>query len=100
MKSIPPDTYAIAVAVARSYPELLKRRGKLPPEQERRNTQKIQAVEESLQEMVDDTERELVRRNLMGGVRMDHIPLPMSLRTMKRTRKKFLWILAKKLNEA
>lgn len=100
MKSLPADTYQIAVAVARSYNELLKRRGKLSQEQESRNAQKIKAVEESIAEMADDTERELVRRNLIGGVNMEHIPLPMSVPTMKRARKKFLRILAEKLHEA
>ena len=100
LKSLPADTYQIAVAVARSYNELLKRQGKLSQEQESRNAQKIKAVEESLAEMTDDTERELVRRNLIGGVNMEHIPLPMSIPTMKRARKKFLRILAEKLHEA
>ena len=86
--------------MARSYPDLLKRRGKLDPEREARNESKIRAVEDALSHLVDDTERKLIEKNIMQGVRMQYIDLPMSIRSMKRTRTRFIRSVARNLKEA
>lgn len=100
IKSLPIDAYQIALAVACSYPDLLKRRGKLDPEREARNEAKIRAVEDALSQLVDDTERKLIEKNIMQGIRMQYIDLPISIRSMKRTRKRFIRLVAKNLKEA
>ena len=50
-------------------------------------------------ECEEDRERELIKRNLFEGMQMQYIQLDMSLRTMKRFRKRFLIRLAKNLRE-
>ena len=59
----------------------------------------IRAVESAWSFARDDTEKEFIRLNLFSHVPMNHIKLPMSLRTMKRCRQKFLINLAANLYE-
>lgn len=72
----------------------------MDPEREARNETKIRAVEDALSHLVDDTERKLIEKNIMQGIRMQYIDLPISIRSMKRTRKRFIRLVAKNLKEA
>lgn len=126
---IPGDIYRQCVAVANSYYAMLKRRRELEEQilcgsqcgdgqprgsgtgdptarkaerlltAKERNEWKIQAVERALQQMADQTEREFVRQNIFARVQMQRIDLPMSMRTMKRVRAKFIRFLAEEMGE-
>ena len=125
---LPPDTYHIVLTIAKSYYTLLRRRREIddairwesrqvdgPPggapgnptarKAERlitkkdQNERKIQAIEKAWNEMSDDTERELIERNLFQKIPMNWINLPMSERSMKRVRRRFLRCLAEELGE-
>lgn len=64
-----------------------------------RNDRKIRAVEQAWVRMVDETAREFVKKNLFENVQMQYIDLPMSIRTMKRTRAQFIRYVAEELGE-
>nr|DAF36823.1 MAG TPA: hypothetical protein [Caudoviricetes sp.] len=68
-------------------------------QRQRENDRKIRAVEQAWMECESDRERELIKRNLFEETQMQYIWLEMSLRTMKRCRKRFLIRLAKNLQE-
>lgn len=59
----------------------------------------IKAIELAWSFARDDTEKEFIRLNLFSHVTMNHIKLPLSERTMKRYRHKFLVNLALNLFE-
>lgn len=129
MRKIPKDIYGMCVGVAKSYCAMLKRKtdreadilhgtvssdgqphgsGVGNPTAQKaeallavqtRNEEKIAAVRRAMARMSDDTEREFIKRNLFRHVQMQHIALPMSERTMKRTRQKFIIYLAEELGE-
>ena len=61
--------------------------------------EQIKAVEQAWNIARDDTEKEFIRLNLFDSIPMNHIELPMSLRTMKRCRQRFLVNLAVNLFE-
>ena len=69
------------------------------------NEKKINAVEKAWAECRSDNERDFVKKNLLEGMQMWQIYIPMSNgkamseRTMKRYRKQFLFRLAKNLYE-
>lgn len=126
---IPTDIYRQCVAIAKSYYTMLRRRQEQeeailygspvhdgqPKAQgvgdptarkaerliaaKERNDWKIRAVEQAWCRMVDEPAREFVKKNLFEGVRMQYIDLPMSIRTMKRTRSQFIRYVAEELGE-
>ena len=126
---IPTDIYRQCVAIAKSYYTMLRRRreqeeiilhgsacndgqpkaqGTGDPtarKEERliaakeRNEQKIKAVEQAWSRMEDQTARDFVKYNLFEGLQMQYIDLPMSIRTMKRTRLQFIRFVAEELGE-
>lgn len=126
---IPTDIYRQCVAIAKSYYTMLRRRREQEEmilygssfndgqprgravgnptarKAERliaakeRNEWKIRAVEQAWCRMVDETAREFVKKNLFEGVMMKYIDLPMSIRTMKRTRSQFIRYVAEELGE-
>ena len=129
MKRIPDDIYRQCVAIAKSYYAMLQRRkeqeeeilhGSAPPDGQphgsgvgdptarkaerliaarQRNEQKVRAVEQAWARMADDTAREFIRQNVFESVPMQYIGLPISLRTMKRTRGLFITYVAEELGE-
>ena len=129
MKRLPDDIYRQCTAIAKSYYAMLDRRkeavedalhGTAPPDGQphgpgtgdptarkaerlivarRRNEQKIRAVEQAWARMADDTAREFIRQNVFEGVPMHYIALPISIRTMKRTRGMFITYVAEELGE-
>lgn len=126
---IPADIYWQCVAIAKSYYTMVRRRQEQqemilqgspavdgqPKESgtgdptarkaERliaageRNDQKIRAVERAFFRMRDKCAQDLIRLNLFEGKRMQHITLPISDRTMKRYRRKYILFLAQELGE-
>lgn len=126
---IPGDIYRQCVAVAGSYYSMLKRRRELEEQilcgspcsdgqpkgsgtgdptarkaerlviAKERNEWKIRAVEQAWCRMVDQTERDFVKRNIFERVQMQYIDLTMSMRTMKRVRAKYIRFLAEEMGE-
>lgn len=126
---IPTDIYRQCVAIAKSYYTMLRRRREQeeiilhgsplhdgqPKAQgvgdptarkaerliaaKERNDWKIRAVEQAWCRMVDETAREFIKNNIFEGTRMQYIDLPMSIRTMKRTRSRFIRYVAEELGE-
>lgn len=126
---IPTDIYRQCVAIAKSYYTMLRRRREqeeiilhgspLHDGQPRaqgvgdptarkaerlvaakeRNDWKIRAVEQAWCRMVDEPAREFVKKNIFEGIQMQYIDLPMSIRTMKRTRSQFIRYVAEELGE-
>ena len=80
-----------AAKIAKAYPAMLK------SSEQADNRQKAAAVRRALEGLNDDSERELVRRNLIEKVSLQRIPMPLSLSTMKRIRARFLRLLAQEL---
>ena len=110
-KNVPPDIYAQAAAIAKSYYVMLCRRQQQeqqPPATDgparlslpyERNSWKLRAVEQAWARMADDTAREFIRRNIFEGARMRYIPLPLSVSTMKRLRRRFITYVAEELGD-
>lgn len=126
---IPTDIYRQCVAIAKSYYTMLRRRREQeeiilhgsplhdgqPKAQgvgdptarkaerliaaKERNDWKIRAVEQAWCRMVDETVREFIKKNIFEGTQMQYIDLPMSIRTMKRTRSQFIRYVAEELGE-
>lgn len=126
---IPTDIYRQCVAIAKSYYTMLRRRREQeeiilhgsplhdgqPKAQgvgdptarkaerliaaKERNDWKIRAVEQAWCRMVDEPAREFVKKNIFEGIQMQYIDLPMSIRTMKRTRSQFIRYVAEELGE-
>lgn len=126
---IPTDIYRQCVAIAKSYYTMLRRRreqeeiilhgsplhdgqpkaqGVSDPTARKaerliaakeRNDWKIRAVEQAWCRMVDEAAREFVKKNIFEGIQMQYIDLPMSIRTMKRTRSQFIRYVAEELGE-
>lgn len=126
---IPTDIYRQCVAIAKSYYTMLRRRREQeevilhgsplhdgqPKAQgvgdptarkaerliaaKERNDWKIRAVEQAWCRMVDEHAREFVKKNIFEGIQMQYIDLPMSIRTMKRTRSQFIRYVAEELGE-
>ena len=105
--NLPRDIYTITLSVAKAYNTMLKRRddynsmsnsGDICADA-RRNNKKIEAVEQAWAACVDECERELIKKNLFEHVPMGYINLPMSERSMRRARKRFLIRLAERLEE-
>lgn len=80
-----------AAKIAKAYTAMLK------SSEQAENRQKTEAVRLALEALRDDTERELIRRNLFDKVPLQYIPIPLSLSTMKRIRARFLRLLAENL---
>jgi len=127
--SLPNDIYRNAVNISKSYYAMLRRRHEIEDEiisashapdgqpggggpgdptgrkaeriiqRQAENERKIKAVEQAWDEFTEPYQREFIRLNLFENVRMDDINLPVSLRSMKRLRKKFLIQVAENLNE-
>lgn len=126
---IPTDIYRQCVAIAKSYYTMLRRRREQeeiilhgsplhdgqPKAQgvgdptarkaerliaaKERNDLKIRAVEQAWCRMIDEPAREFVKKNIFEGIQMQYIDLPMSIRTMKRTRSQFIRYVAEELGE-
>lgn len=126
---IPTDIYRQCVAIAKSYYTMLRRHREQeeiilhgsplhdgqPKAQgvgdptarkaerliaaKERNDLKIRAVEQAWRRMADETAREFVKKNIFEGIQMQYIDLPMSIRTMKRTRSQFIRYVAEELGE-
>ena len=126
---IPADIYRQCTAIAKSYYTMLRRRkeqeevilhgspvndgqpkgtGAGDPTARKaerliaakeRNDWKIRAVEQAWCRMADETAREFVKKNIFEGAQMQYIDLPMSIRTMKRTRSRFIRFVAEELGE-
>jgi hypothetical protein len=127
--NLPNDIYREAVNVAKSYYAMLRRRQEIEDEiinaspvsdgqphgttpgnpteykterillRQAENERKIKAVEQAWSEFTEPYQREFIKLNLFENIRMDDINLPMSIRSMKRLRKKFLIGVARNLNE-
>ena len=63
------------------------------------NEKRIIAIERAWIACTDDCEREFIKLNLFEHIQMQYIDLPISERTMKRYRKRFLVRLAQNLYE-
>lgn len=61
--------------------------------------EKIEAVENALQKMEDDAERDLIRKRYFDGMKLSRIVSPMSYPTKKRVSSRFLVYLAEELGE-
>lgn len=126
---IPTDIYRQCVAISKSYYTMLRRRREQeeiilhgsacnygqPKAQgtgdptarkaerliaaKERNDWKIRAVKQAWSRMEDQTARDFVKYNLFEGLQMQYIDLPMSIRTMKRTRSQFIRFVAEELGE-
>lgn len=126
---IPTDIYRQCVAISKSYHTMLRRRqeqeeiilhgsacndgqpkakGTGDPTARKaerliaakeRNDWKIRAVEQAWSRMEDQTARDFVKYNIFEGLQMQYIDLPMSIRTMKRTRSQFIRFVAEELGE-
>lgn len=126
---IPADIYRLCVSISKSYYAMLRRkkeqeeiilhgspvRDGQPKAQgvgdptgrkaerliaaKERNDWKIHAVERACARMADDSERAFIKQNLFEGMQMQYIDLPMSMRTMKRTRSRFIRFVAEELGE-
>lgn len=109
MEKIPPEARRVTMCISKSYYKLLERQRDMGNHdfselagvslQDWWNNFKIKAIEQSWAEMVDETEREFIKKNLFEGIPMQCINLPMSMSAMKRARRKFLTLLAKKIGE-
>ena len=127
VERIPDDIYRQCVAIAKSYYTMLHRRSELESNilhgssindgmprstdigdptarkaermalSAQRNNEKIRAVERAWARLADGTEREFVKRNMFEGTQMQYISLPMSIRTMKRVRSRFICLVAEEL---
>jgi hypothetical protein len=127
--SLPNDVYRNAVNISKSYYAMLHRRHEIEDEiisashapdgqpggggpgdptgrkaeriiqRQAENERKIKAVEQAWDEFTEPYQREFIKLNLFENIRMDDINLPVSLRSMKRLRKKFLIQVAENLNE-
>lgn len=60
---------------------------------------KILAVEQAWGSLSNPEEKEFIKKNLFQDTQMQYIVSNFSIRTMKRIRKRFLYILAKNLKE-
>lgn len=104
MGKIPNDIYSQCYSIAKSYHDMLARRVSFAEDEacnavSERNEVKIKALEQAWAQMADETEREFIKLNIFEGVRMHYIELPLSIRSMKRLRAKFIFMLAVELNE-
>ena len=127
--NLPNDIYREAVNTAKSYYALLRRQKDIEDEiinasptsdgqprgnqtsdttaqkaekiikRQAQNERKIKAVEQAWDEFTEPYQREFIKLNLFENIRMDDINLPVSLRSMKRLRKKFLIQVAENLDE-
>lgn len=127
--NLPNDIYREVVNVAKSYYALLRRRKEIEDElinaspvsdgqphgttpgdptarkaeriilRQAENDRKIKAVEQAWATFTEPYQREFIKLNLFENIRMEDINLPISLRSMKRLRKKFLINIARNLNE-
>lgn len=127
--NLPNDIYREVVNVAKSYYALLRRRKEIEDElinaspvsdgqphgttpgnptarkaeriilRQAENDRKIKAVEQAWATFTEPYQREFIKLNLFENIRMEDINLPISLRSMKRLRKKFLINVARNLNE-
>lgn len=128
-EKIPADIYGQCVAIAKSYYTMIRRRQELEemilhgsPDNDgqpkgsgtgnptarkaeqllaarERNDQKIRAVEQAFFQMQDKCAQDFIRCNLFEGKQMQYICLPISERTMKRYRSKYIRLLARELGE-
>ena len=127
--NLPNDIYREAVNTAKSYYALLRRQKDIEDEiinasptsdgqprgnqtsdttaqkaekiikRQAQNDRKIKAIKQAWAVFTEPYQREFIKLNLFENIRMDDINLPVSLRSMKRLRKKFLIQVAKNLNE-
>ncbi len=127
--SLPNDIYREAVNTAKSYYAMLRRRDEIENEiinaspvsdgqphgttpsdvtgqkaerillRQTENDRKIKAVEQAWAVFTEPWQREFIRLNLFENIRMDSINLPISPRSMKRLRHRFLFSVAENLNE-
>ena len=106
------NVYNRCLSIVRGYPDMCKRRAKLKTaiaagQDDGRATAAeaslsiyINAVEMAIRDTArDSAEEEFITKNLIEGIQMRHIDLPMSASSMKRVRKRFLECLAYNLYE-
>jgi hypothetical protein len=74
---------------ARKAEQLIHKKGNLDMQ--------ITAIQKALDELYDDCERQLIRKNLFQRIPMHWINLPMPIITMKRVRRRFLRNAARKM---
>lgn len=126
---IPKEIYSQCTALAKSYYAMLRRRKELEEQilygstcndgqpkgsgtgdptarkaerlviAKERNEWKIRAVEQAWCRMIDETEREFIKQNLFEQIPMQCINLPMSIRSMKYAREKYINFLAEEMGE-
>lgn len=126
---IPKEIYSQCTALAKSYYAMLRRRKELEEQilygslcndgqpkgsgtgdptarkaerlviAKERNEWKIRAVEQAWCRMIDETEREFIKQNLFEQIPMQCIDLPMSMRSMKYAREKYINFLAEEMGE-
>lgn len=84
-----PEWYLETTRIAKGYYDYLKRR----------DMATVKALQDALEELRDDEERRLIRMNLFQRVPMRWVNVSMSIITMKRIRKKYLHIVARKLGK-
>lgn len=128
MERLEADTYSLCLIIAKSYYRLIKRQKEIEQDiifssrkadgrsqgnagnptalkaerillRQKENERKIKAIEHAWSGMLDDCEKIFIKKNLFERIPMQYIDLPMSFRTMKRVRKKFLIALAMNLYE-
>ena len=84
-----PEWYLETTRIAKDYYDYLKRR----------DMATVKALQDALEELRDDEERHLIRMNLFQRVPMRWVNVSMSIITMKRIRKRYLRIVARKLGK-
>lgn len=87
-----PHATGVGNPTAEKAMALIERKAKLD--------EKIKAIEDALDMLRDDIERDVIRRNLFDKVPMDHINAPLSVSTMKRIRSEFVRRVAENMGEA
>lgn len=127
--SLPNDVYRTAVNVSKSYYAMIRRQREIEDEiinssscsdgmphgsgisdttaqkaeriilRQAENERKIKAVEQAWAIFADTCQREFIKLNFFENIRMDDINLPMAVRSMKRLRKAFLFVVAENLHE-
>ena len=127
--NLPNDIYREAVNTAKSYYALLRRQKDIEDEiinasptsdgqprgnqtsdttaqkaekiikRQAQNDRKIKAIEQAWAVFTEPYQREFIKLNLFENIRMDDINLPISQRSMKRLRHRFLLHIAENLNE-
>ena len=127
--SLPNDVYYRVVSVAKAYYALIRRQKEIEQEiicqssasdgmprspsvgnptankaerviaRQAEGERKIKAIEQAWAVFSEPYQREFIKLNMFENIQMRDINLPVSIRSMKRIRKAFLYAVAENLNE-